>query len=172
MYKHMKIIIYISLVITLTLFLMSCAPQQSELLSTETLSEDQLALRVLENFLESLHNGKYDNAAQLYGGTFETMIDQNPGINPNDHSTLLRNACTINGAQCLQVKSAGLDKTVSDTKFVFKVDFFNADGTLFVLGPCCGGNETDSPSRSIFFLSVMKVDKNKFAVMDMPPYSP
>jgi hypothetical protein len=168
----MKNSIYFSLLITLTLLLMSCAPQQGKLPSTETLSDDQLALHVLVSFLNSLHNGKYDNAAQLYGGTFETMIDQNPGVNPNDHSALLRNACTINGTQCLQVKSAVLDKTVSETKFVFKVDFLKADGTIFVLGPCCGGNETDSPSRSVFELSVMKVDKNKFVVMDMPPYSP
>jgi hypothetical protein len=55
---------------------------------------------------------------------------------------------------------------------VFRVDFLNADGTLFVLGPCCGGNATDFLPQSVFYLTVMKVDKSKFTVMDMPPYAP
>lgn len=168
----MKNIICFSMIIALTSLLMSCAPRQSELPSTETLSDDYLALHVLVDFLETLHNGKYDEAAQLYGGTYETMIDHNPSINPTDYSALLRNACTINGAQCLQVKSAGLDKKVSDTEFIFKVEFLNADGTLFVLGLCCGGNETDFPPQSVFYFKVVKVDKDKFVVMDMPPYAP
>jgi len=65
-----------------------------------------------------------------------------------------------------------LDKQISKTEFVFIVDFLNADGKLFVLGPCCGGNATDFPPQSVFNLMVMKVDENKFSVMDMPPYAP
>lgn len=168
----MKNFIYSFLTITLVFFLVSCTTQPSELPSTETLSDDQLALHVLVDFLESLHDGKYDEAAQLHGGTYEFMIDHNPGIDPNDHTALLQNACTINGAQCLQVKTAGLDKKVTNKEFVFKVDLLNADGTLFVLGPCCGGNETEFPPQSIFYFTVVKVDKDKFIVMNMPPYAP
>lgn len=157
----------------LVLFLViSCTSQQGESTSAETLSDDQLALHTLVEFLESLHNGNYDNAVQLYGGTYETLIDYNPSIDPENRSALLRNACTINGVQCLQVKSAGLDRKISDIEFVFKVEFLNADGTLFVLGPCCGGNETDFPPQSVFYFTVMKVDNDKFVVMDMPPYAP
>ena len=58
----------------------------------EVLLDNQLALHVLVDFLESLHVGNYDEAAQLYGGTYETMTDQNPDIDPNDHTALLRNA--------------------------------------------------------------------------------
>jgi hypothetical protein len=168
----MKNIIRFSMMIILTLLLMSCAAQPSESPPAETLSDDQFALHTLVGFLESLYNGNYDDAVQIYGGTYETMIDHNPSINPNNHSALLRNACTINGVQCLQVKSAGLDKKVSDTEFVFKVEFLNTDGTLFVLGPCCGGSETDFPPQSVFYFTVKKVDKEKFIVMDMPPYMP
>ena len=64
--------------------------------------------------------------------------NQNPNIDPNDHTALFQNACTLNGMQCLQVKSASLDKKVSDTEIVSKIDFLNEDGTIFELEPCCG----------------------------------
>jgi hypothetical protein len=78
------------------------------------LSDDQRALHVLVDFLGNLHNGNYEKAAQLYGRTYVFMIDNNPSINPNDHAALLQNACAINGAQCLRVKSAGLDRKNSE----------------------------------------------------------
>jgi hypothetical protein len=162
----MKNLTYFSLIATLILALMSCIPRQGGL------SDEQIALDMLVNFLESLHNGEYDEAARLYGETYETMIDHNPGVNSSDHAALLRSACTINGMQCLQVKSISLDKKVSDTEFVFKVDFLNEDGMLFLLGPCCGGDEADILPQSLFYFTVRKVDKNDFHVMDIPPYAP
>ena len=168
----MKVLSRCLLIIGLVFSLVACTAKSTSLPTTETLTDDQFALHVLVDFLENLHTGKYDEAARLYGGTYEIMIDHNPSINPNEHSALLQNACTINGAQCLEVKSAGLDKKVSNTEFVFKVEFLNADGTPFVLGPCCGGNETDFPPQSVFYFSVVKVDKDKFIVMDMPPSAP
>ena len=153
------------------LFLVSCAPPQNELPS-KTLSDDQFALDILVNFLESLHNGNYAEAARLYGGTYETMTDQNPNVDPNDYAVLLQNACTLNGMQCLQVKSANLDRKISDTEFIFKVGFLNDDGTLFELGPCCGDDETNFPPQTVFYLSVIKGDNNKFVVIDTPPFAP
>ena len=168
----MKNFIWVPLTITLAVCLASCTAQQGTLPTTGSLSDEQRALDVLDEFLQSLYNGEYDKAAQLYAGTYETMRDHNPSMNPEDHVALLRNACTINGAQCLQVKSAALDRQVSDTEFVFRVEFLNADGTLFVLGPCCGGNETDFPPQSVFYLTVVKTDNDNYVVMDMPPYAP
>ena len=159
--------------IGLALLLFSCTLPRSELPATETANgDDQIAQRVLIEFLQCLHDGEYDQAAQLYGGTYETMTDHNPSIDPNDHIALFRNACMINGVQCLQVKSVDLDQRRSATEFVFKVDFLNADGTLFVLGPCCGGSEVDSPSQSVFEFTVTKVAKRQYLVNDMPPYVP
>ena len=168
----MKNILHFSLSILLPLFLISCAPQQVQSLPTETLSDDQLALHTLVEFLQNLNDGSYQDAVQSYGGTYETLVYFNPTIPPNDHAALLRNACTINGIHCLQVNTAGLDRQVSDTEFVFKVDFLNPDGTLFVLGPCCGASETESPPQSVFYFTVKKADNGNFIVMDMPPYTP
>jgi DNA-binding CsgD family transcriptional regulator len=155
---------------------------QQKLLSTEQISEyisdEPIALGILVDFLTYLYKGEYEKAASLYGGSYETMIDHNPDIDPNDHSTLLHNACLINGAQCLEVLSAGPAtagpiESINMSEFKFQVEFANPDGSLFVLGPCCGGNETDFPSQSIFYFTVNLVESSpEFKVMDMPPYAP
>jgi hypothetical protein len=138
----------------------------------EEYNDEQLALQALVAFLDSLHNGRYEEAAQLYGGTYEILIDHNPSVDPSNQAALMKNACTINGAECLEVKSAGPDRTISTTEFSFKVDFMNADGMLFVRGACCGGNETDTPPQSLFIFTVVQEGDGKFLVMDMPPYMP
>jgi hypothetical protein len=168
----MKNTISFLLATTLLFFLMGCVPQKSKLLSTNSLIDEQLAHDILVKFLNTLHKGSYAEAAQQYGGSYETMIDQNPALDPNDQAAFLRNACTVNGMQCLQVKSAVLDKKVSETEYVFKVDFIQDDGMLFVLAPCCGGDETSTPPQSEFHLKVVKVAGDRFTVIDTPPYAP
>jgi len=168
----MKNILYFSLNLVLAVVLLGCGPRQGEMPSVEAKSDEEQARQVLVSFLASLHDGQYDQAALLYGGTYETMIANNPEIAPDDYTGLLRNACAVNGIQCLRVKSAQLDRQVSEKEFVFKVEFLNADGTLFVLGPCCGADEINSPPQSVFYLTVLKVEPDRFAVMDMPPYVP
>lgn len=160
------------LLLSMVLFLISCTTNVIGTPKTKQYGDEQHAQQALIDFLENLHDEQYEEAAKLYGGTYEIMIDQNPAIDPADHAPLMQNACTINGAQCLGVKSAVLDRDVSAIEFAFKVEFLNEDGTLMVLGPCCGGNVTDSPPQSSFIFSVIKARDGKFLVMDMPPYMP
>ncbi len=142
--------------------------------------DEQTGLGVLVDFLTYLHEGDYEKAAQIYGGSYDLMLEHNPEIDPNDHVSLLKNACTINGMQCLDVYSAGPTaagpyesyELQNLIEFKYQVEFANPDGTLFVLGPCCGGNATDSPPQSVFYFTVVKVDQDKFIVVDMPPYVP
>lgn len=169
---RMKATIRISVILSMVIILAACTTKPAELPAIEQYSDDQLALQALVSFLDNLHNGSYEEAAELYGGSYEIMMDHNPSIDPEKHVALLKNACTINGAACLEVKSAGLDRPVSAAEFLFKVDFLKDDGTLFVLGPCCGGNETDTPPQSLFIFRVIKDSNGKFLVMDMPPYMP
>lgn len=136
------------------------------------MNNEQLALQALAAFLDHLHNGRYEEAAQLYGGTYEIMTDHNPSIDPSNHAALMKNACMINGVECLEVYTAGPDRKISASEYNFKVEFMNADGTLFVRGPCCGGNETDFPPQSTFIFTVIKDSEGKFLVMNMPPYMP
>ncbi len=161
------------LVLVPLLFVFSaCAPQMLATETAQQLSDQELALEVLSGFLTDLHRGRYSKAVSLYAGTYETMIDHNPSIDPQDRAALLRNACTINGAQCLEVRTAGLDSQISEAEFLFKVEFQTVDGAPFVLGPCCGASQTEQPPITVFLLRVVKNDAGQFQVMDMPPYAP
>lgn len=91
----------------------------------------ELARQSLVQFTEYLHEGKYDEAARLYGGTYEVMISHNEDVDPEDRIALWRRACTINGAQCLRVRSATVQEQISPTEYVFLVGFEYDDGTLF-----------------------------------------
>ncbi|MCE5207698.1 MAG: hypothetical protein LLG42_05230 [Chloroflexi bacterium] len=168
----MKPFYRISLLITLIFSFSACIPQPTALPSTETSTGDQLAFTALTAFLDALHNGRYAEAAGLYAGSYEVLQGYNSGIDPDDYASLLQSACTINGFQCLRVKSANLEEKVSDKEYVFEIEFLNADDSLFVRGACCGGNETDSPPQSVFYCRVAKLENGEFRVVDLPPYAP
>ena len=135
-------------------------------------TEAESARKTLIQFFEQLNAGQYDKAAELYGGGYEVMIEHNPSLDAEDHAALFQAACQINGAQCLKVKSAVLQTEADPSQYTFLVEFSNPDGSLFVQGPCCGGNETDFPPESQFPFRVVKDAKGKFTVMDMPVYTP
>jgi hypothetical protein len=168
----MKVPFYYKLLLLVAFVLVSCTYTNKLSPANQQSDDAQIAQLALVSFLEDLHDGKYEQAAQLYGGSYDTMLDHNPGIDPANHPALIQNACTINGAQCLEVKSAILDREVSASEYSYQVEFLNSDGTQFVLSPCCGGNETDSPTQASFIFTVIKDEDGNFLVMDMPPYMP
>jgi hypothetical protein len=170
--EKMKIFYRFSMLVVLLFSLIACAVNSPPTPSTTINTDNELAKKTLLDFLDDLSNGNFDQAALLYAGSYENMQSNNPDLDPGNHTGLLENACTQNGYQCLKVQSAELDQQTSESEFVFKVSFFNRDGTLLVLGPCCGANATQDPPRSIFYLKVVKTDKGKFVVMDLPPYQP
>jgi hypothetical protein len=123
-------------------------------------------------FFDQLNAGQYAQAAELYGGSYEVMIEHNPLLDPEDHAALFQAACQINGAQCLKVKSSVLQPGAEKDQFTFLVEFSNPDGSLFVQGACCGGSETEFPPQSHFPLRVAKDSNGKFTVLDPPIYTP
>jgi hypothetical protein len=137
---------------------------------TQTLTAIQ-AFDVLGNFLRLLHEKNYGDAAPLYGGDYEQLHVFNPQIDPNDHVALWSWACDHQLLQCLEVRSATLKHQEGDA-YVFQVEFNKPDGSLFVLGPCCGANETEMPPVSQFEYTVIRNSEGKFVVMNMPPYVP
>lgn len=134
--------------------------------------EAELARQALVGFFADLHAGRYAQAAEAYAGTYEIMIDHNPSLDPADHASLFRNACTINGAECLEIHSAELLPTEAAGEFRFSVQFQLDDGSVFVQGPCCGGSLEDFPPFSTFTYVVIKGEGGRFRVLDMPVYSP
>lgn len=147
--------------------LWACTPQQGQAQPDAVLAE-----QALRAFFADLHAGRYAQAAEAYAGTYEIMVDHNPDLDSTDHAALFRNACTINGAQCLEVRSARLVESTLGGEFRFLVEFQLEDGSLFVQGPCCGASETDVPPRSEFSYRVIKSEDGLFRVVDMPVYSP
>ena len=129
------------------------------------------AYDVLVNFLTRLHTKNYTDAAPLYGGEYEQLQVFNPEIDPDDHVALWTWACDNQLLQCLEVRSATFKELRGDS-YIFQVEFSNPDGSLFVLGPCCGANETEMPSVSKFEYTVSRNADHRFVVMSTPPYVP
>jgi hypothetical protein len=145
----------------------SCAPKAT-LTPQATTNE---AKSSLINFFALLSAKKYAEADSLYSGSYEQLQVFNPDVDANDHTILWQRACEISGLQCLQVRTATLKHQEGDT-YIFQVEFNNLDRSLFVLGPCCGANETEMPRVSQFEYTVMKTADGKFLVMNLPPYVP
>ena len=141
-------------------------PTPTSLPSTASEAHD-----VLVNFLRRLHTKNYVDAVPLYGGEYEQLQVFNPEIDPNDKVALWTWVCENQLLQCLEVRSTTFNKLVGDS-YIFQVEFSNPDGSLFVLGPCCGANETEMPPVSQFEFTVSRNSEHKFVVMNTPPYVP
>jgi hypothetical protein len=117
-------------------------------------------------FFTALHDGQYDRAASLFVGcTIIEHLEPHPG--PRDLAAL-RLGCTVNGLQCLRVQSIELEKQVSPFEYAFKVEFENEDGSLFVMGPCCGADESMFTPVSQLPYTVIKVADGDFRVQELP----
>ncbi len=134
--------------------------------------EADRAREALSGYLAALNEGRFTEAAALYGGSLDVLAEVSPGIDPQDQIALLKAACTQIGYQCLKVRSVGLQEQVSSTEYLFEVEFDNPDGSLFVLGPCCGEDETGMPPRSKFSFTVVKEPAGTFRVLTLPVYVP
>lgn len=129
------------------------------------------AIAALHAFFEALSRGDYAAAVKQYGGSYELLRDHNPSIPPDDLESLWRNACQINGAQCLPVRALMLESNPSAGEYRFWVQF-TFDGEIFSQGPCCGGSIEDFPPTDEFLYTV-RLDANGVnVVMDLPVYTP
>jgi hypothetical protein len=126
---------------------------------------------VLVSFLTLLHTGKYAEAVPLYGGDYGALQVFNPEIDPDDTVALWTWVCDNQLLQCLEVRSAAF-KTQTGDSYIFQVEFSNPDGSLFVLGPCCGASETEMPPISQFEYTVSRNAERRYVVMNPPPYVP
>lgn len=129
------------------------------------------ARQALINFFALLHDQQYDKAIDYYGGDYVELRGVNPDIVPYYRDVLLRQACTVNGFLCMDVKSIIDEEQIDSETFRFTVEFQNNDGSLFILGPCCGATEEIMPSRSEFEYTV-KFIEGRFQVMELPVYVP
>ena len=130
------------------------------------------AQAVLTEYYQSLNQGMYERAVVLYGGSYEELEYFNPMIDPGDKAELLRAGCEFNGFMCLPILSSVLVLVENEHEFFFDMEFANPDGSLFVLGPCCGATEEIMPPVSVFSVQVSCDDGGLCYVLDLPPYVP
>ena len=156
------------------IFLVSCASQPISSTAappTSLPSTASEAHETLIKFFSLLNTKQYAEADTLYGGDYEQLEIFSSDADPSDHARLWANACELAGLQCLEVRTATFKVLQGDT-YIFQVEFSNPDGSLFVLGPCCGANETEMPPVSQFEYKVTRNSNGKFVVTDLPPYVP
>ena len=129
------------------------------------------ARQALLTFFTLLHDHRYSEAANYYGGSYEALRGWNPSVAPDQAATLLEQGCTVNGLMCLPIGRVVSEAQLSSTELTFTVEFLNDDGTLFVLGPCCGATEAEMPPQTQFAYTVSKVGEG-FLVQELPVYVP
>lgn len=107
----------------------------------------------------------------MYAGDLTNLQYLNPSIDEHDLETLWRNACTINGFQCLPINKILKAEKFSLNEYHLQVEFQNPDGSLFVLGPCCGASEEEMPPVSQF--DVYVIERNgEYFVTSLPVLVP
>ena len=129
------------------------------------------AHQVLQDYFEHLAQGEYDAAAAQYAGSYETLVSFNPDLDPDDYVALWQSGCQLNGLKCLTIRSATFTKVNEAGEFVYIVEFNAPDGSLFVLGACCG-EEPVTPSQSQFEYRVVESEDGQYRVLDIPVYVP
>jgi hypothetical protein len=151
----------------------------SDCVSSSTTPKDRLdssdvefAQQALVAFFSYLRDGDYERASALYGGEYDGMRDHNPDIDPDDHAALFQKACTVNGAQCLEIQNATLLAQPSPAEYQFTVVFSKDDSSIFARGPCCGDNDPSSIEQTEFIYTVRLECIGKYFVMETPVYLP
>ena len=131
----------------------------------------QTAQDCLESFFSLLSFGAYEQAAFLYGGSYEELHRLNPAIPADEYATLWENACTTNGFQCLPIRQVLQTYEDPNSTFHLLVEFNDRDGNLLVVGPCCGADATQMPPRSQFEYTVIR-RQGKYLVQELPVFIP
>jgi hypothetical protein len=157
-----KKISHLWLIMLTVLFLSACVGKKVDA---------EQAQNALSSFFAELNAGRYDAVPHWYAGSYETLIEFNPEVNPDDQASLWQNGCQINGLQCLTVRTATFNELSSKGEFIFTVEFNTQDSNLFVLEACCGENPTNPPQFQ-FEYRVVKGSDGVFRVLDMPVYLP
>jgi len=155
-------------------------PQENALSQNTSLTQPAVVNDRLEanaeltliNFFTYLNQKNYRHASEIYGGPYDQLVGYNPSLSEADIEGLLQAGCEYNGLMCLSVLKSRLVEANSTDEYIFEVEFANPDGSLFVLGPCCGASEDEMPPVSTFNVRVHCENDGVCKVLDLPPYVP
>ncbi len=139
-------------------------PQQAQ--------ELEAAQAVLEAYFSALASGQYGEAASLYAGDRELLIEMNPDLPPDGLEALFQAYCTINGGVCgLTIRNIVQREQLSGNTVRFTLELGKPDGSLFQFGPCCG-EEGDFYWPMTQFEFSLRRDNGRYEVLELPIYVP
>ncbi len=95
---------------------------------------------------------------------FDWLRIGNYDIPEENLSELLKITCARQ-RRCMPIREIIQASQISDTEFIFVIQFALEDGSLYFLDPCCGANATDQPPISEFEYKVIKKE-NSFIVIE------
>jgi hypothetical protein len=124
----------------------------------------------LMGYFTLLHEGRYAEAVDLYGGSYDVLQAWNPTADAEDYAGLFEKGCTVNGLHCLPVRQVQPLSSASADEFTFGVEFENPDGSVFVMDPEGEWPEGAFP-KSIFDYTVVRT-VDGYAVTELPVYAP
>lgn len=134
-------------------------------------AEIEAARQSLLAYMIALNEGRYDDAADFFGGDMQVLREYNPNIPADDRAALFQAACMQNGFVCeLSVLNEISAARITPTKFRFVVELQYADGSQFVLGSCCGTDPSGEPLATQFEFYVEQLD-GRYLVLTLPVYS-
>jgi hypothetical protein len=166
----LKSFLYLGLALLLTGCGQAVSPAPSPAQPDITTAQETLVA-----FFDLLAAGEYQQAASLHGGPedfYQTLQDFNPDVPGDDLAALLQAGCERQFV-CMPVEQVLRAEQVSENEFLFTVRFANPDGTTFVLGPCCGADETEMPPVSEFEYNVSYDPQSaQYLVLGGPVYVP
>lgn len=147
---------------------------ESNKTTTSIQDESAKAVEVLVSFFAYLSNQNFEKALTLFelddpANSWEGLENFSLPEDRNNKAKVLNNYCEATGT-CLKAKIIETKKENDDT-YNLVVQFQNTNGSIFVLGPCCGATEEEMPSRDKFDFKVKKIN-NLFKVTTAPVYRP
>jgi hypothetical protein len=134
-------------------------------------SETENAEAAARKFFQLLTDGEYQAAQAMYAGDYSELRYLNLSISADDHAVLWRNACEVNGFQCLPIRQIVQIQKQSLNEYFMIVEFENPDGGLFVLGPYCGASEGDMSPVSQFEVYIIE-RSGEYLVVSLPVLVP
>jgi hypothetical protein len=126
----------------------------------------EAARQAMLTFFTALADGRYEDAAALYGGSYEEAIAQDPGISADQPTQAWMSICT--SEFCLPVSDILDSRALAADEFEFLVGFAGQNGFRFDYSICCG-YFSPTPLVSFFVYSV-KVERveDQWKVMGGP----
>lgn len=149
-------------------------PKKQQNVVPASKDESEMAKNTLVAFFDYLSKNEFEKALGLFSlddptNSWEGLASLSPSAERNNKAKVLENYCKATGT-CLKAKVLEVKKETGDN-YDLVVQFLNADGSVFVKGPCCGATEETMPSTSKFDFKVKKIN-NAFRASTAPVYRP